>query len=742
MDTADLDLLRDAITQQRHAVVRGRLPSELQLPQGAVGLRARCDGDRRPLGALRDVAVKSLRLLGERRLAAALEARGAPGSRRVGYDPPEAIVGAVISALNALASKARGPATLILDEVGYADAATLEVLTRVAASPGVLRVSLVMGLGGAAERPECRALVAAVLEGGGVDATAPFEQRTSVIPPDEGAWRSALRELPAEVVLTLRAAATAGEAFEVDDVVALRGITPLQALEHLQLAKESGFPVDDSGEGRLRLPAAVAEALRAAVLPTLAKRWHLELANRHARPAAPSLAAAAPPAASPAQAALSDADDPPVRAEAPRHRATTRVAQPPPVPELRADAVFAPAASTPPAPTRARSVSVPLPTASPGAQDAARAAAHLIAAGDPEGAARQLRSAMSECAGLGFPVLALEHGRHAVALLEGLPESAARRELRAELLLMLGTLQQNASGPGDAFTLPAALKTLTEARAALPEKGAAGLRARVACAIADAHVEVGDIPALDEALRELTDTTRALRDEGASVEAARLLNDQGAVHLRLGDPVKAAWFLRQSREVFAELAGSLADDDPRRPDVLRELAETDHLFGKLTLRARARPGRESDALELGREHLEAARALFDELGATRESSRVLETLGRLETRAGHPRRAEAHLQAARSAAEAAGDTLDLARILAATADLDAHEGRYAGALAKLSDALALNVEKGSALGISFVRSALEELSAKLPPEQRARAAALGEEVASAEAAVGVVDRPA
>jgi tetratricopeptide (TPR) repeat protein len=208
--------------------------------------------------------------------------------------------------------------------------------------------------------------------------------------------------------------------------------------------------------------------------------------------------------------------------------------------------------------------------------------------------------------------------------------------------------------------------------------------------------------------------------------------------------VQAAWLLRQSREVFAERTEALADDDPRRGPLLHELAETDHLFGRLTLLARARPGREGDALSLGREHAEAAHALFTQLGAERDAARVRETLGRIEIRAGHPRRAEEHLRAALAAEEAAGDVLGLARANTALAELHAQEGRLGDALSRLSDAVAFNLEKGSAQGVAYVRRALEQLTPRLagaPDDVQHASATLREELAAAEAIVGTVDLP-
>lgn len=736
MDTVETEALTEAIRTRRHVIVRARLPADLRLPRGFVGLRARCDGDGRPLGPLRDVAVRALTLLGEDRAAASLREQTSGRRRRALFEPEESPVVAIVRALNALASRARGPAAIILDEVGAADDATLDVLTQLVSMPGVLRLSLVLACG-EPPRPAVRALMQAVLEGGGVDATTPFERDEAPMSTEDGAWRQAMRHLPPEAILTLRAAATAGESFDVDAVAALREIPALRVLEHLQVAREMGFALDDTGEGRIRMPANVAATLRQSVLPSLARRWHLDLAARHARPSQePAPSAPAAPASAPVESAPRDAE--------PSTRAPHRVVEVklPPVPITPSpDAVFAPtpATKTPASTPPSRHASVPLPTAVASSQDGVRAASHLAAAGDLEGAARQLCSAVHESAALGLPVQALELARRALALLDGLPDSASRRALRAELLLAMGTIQWRATGPGDDFALPAAIATLREARAALPATGAADLRAKVAGAIAGACGEVGDIPSLDAALEELTEATRSLREAGAVVEAARLLNDQAAIHLRLGDPVKAAWLLQQSREVFAERAASLSSADPSRRSVLMELAETDHLFARLPLHARARPGREADALTLGREHAEAALSLFEELGESRDAARVRETLGRIELRAGHPRRAEEHLLAALATEETLGDVLGLARVTTALAELHATEGRAAEALARVSDAVTFNLEKGSALGIAYTRRTLERvraLTSAEDPSVRERLAAVEAQLDAAEGIVG------
>lgn len=735
METVEIEALSEAIRDRRHVIVRARLPADLRLPRGVVGLRARCDGDGRPLGPLRDIAVRALTLLGEERAAIALREQASGRRRRAMFEPEEAAVGAIVRAFNALAARARGPAAIILDEVGAADDATLDVLTQLVSAPGALRLSLVLACGDPPSAP-LRALIEETLAHGGVDATALFERAAPMAPADEGAWRQALRGLPPEAILTLRAAATAGESFDVEAVAALRELPVLRVLEHLQFARELGFALDDTGEGRMRMPASVAATLRETVLPSLARRWHLDLAARHARPSND------PPKPAPAPEA-----DPTVRADTPHPRARHAAAEvklPPPPATPAPDAVFARAPVDRPeaAPVAARHAPVPLPTAVASSRDGVRAAAHLAAAGDLEGAARQLRSAVQESAALGLPVQALEHARRAITLLDGLPDSDARRTLRAEILLATGTIQWRATGPGDDFSLPAAIATLREARAALPAAVSPDLRAKIAGAIAGACGEVGDIPSLDEALAELTEATRALREAGAVVEAARLLNDQAAIHLRLGDPVKAAWLLQQSRDVFAERAASLTPTDPSRRTVLLELAETDHLFARLPLHARARPGRESDALTLGREHAEAALALFEELGEPREAARVRETLGRIELRAGHPKRAEEHLLAALAAEETAGDVLGLARVTTALAELHAREGRVAEALTRVGDAIAFNLEKGSALGIAYARRTLDQvraLAGATDASLRDRLVAVQTQLDAAEEIVGRAD---
>ena len=339
------------------------------------------------------------------------------------------------------------------------------------------------------------------------------------------------------------------------------------------------------------------------------------------------------------------------------------------------------------------------------------------------------------------------HGRDAVALLGELPVTPERRRLRAEMLLALGTIRWQHAGPGTDFSLRAAFDTLREARAALGDKDATGMRGAIVAAMAGVAAELGDITALDTALGELSEATRVLLAEGAAVEAARLLNDEAALLLRVGDPVQAAWLLERARSVFERQVESMDVEALRQdPTALAELAETDHLYARLPLHAAARPGREADALALGQDHARAALELYERLGDGREAARVRETLARLELRAGHPRRAEELLQEALHAQETLGDVLGLARTAGALAEVAAQAGRFDEALQRLGDSLAFNVDKGSALGVAWNRRALARIADAVRgsgAEETTRAFdALAEQMERAEAIVGPVRLPA
>ena len=134
----------------------------------------------------------------------------------------------------------------------------------------------------------------------------------------------------------------------------------------------------------------------------------------------------------------------------------------------------------------------------------------------------------------------------------------------------------------------------------------------------------------------------------------------------------------------------------------------------------------------------------------RELAYVLETLGRLETRAARHEAAIAQLSAAAQIERELHDVLGLARTTAAMADVLASTGQLGGAIALLSESLALNAEKGSPIGLAFVRQSVERIAARVTSaaesasnsQERRAVQHLLESIVAAEQQLGRVRLPA
>ena len=336
----------------------------------------------------------------------------------------------------------------------------------------------------------------------------------------------------------------------------------------------------------------------------------------------------------------------------------------------------------------------------PRTPDDARAARHLVAAGDADAAVLRYFEAMQKAASAAAYPQAVSHAQAALALLDRMPRTEERRLQRVELLLEAGRVLWQGAGPDDSFTLPGALRVLETARASLHAGDPAELVADLAVTIAGVLHEIGDIQSLTRALEELSNASRALAEAGQPQAAARLFNDQASTLIRLGDPVRAAHLLTESRKIFQDTAKT-------DPIAMVEMAETDHLFARILLQVPARPGREDDALSLGLDHAIAAERAFRRLGAPREVGRVLETMGRIELRKHRLERAAERITAAVKLQESIGDVIGLARSTAALSEVLAAGGQLREALNLLGDSVVLNFEKGSPLGLAFNRRALQ-----------------------------------
>lgn len=369
-----------------------------------------------------------------------------------------------------------------------------------------------------------------------------------------------------------------------------------------------------------------------------------------------------------------------------------------------------------------------------GAGNEARAASHLVAAGEVENGAARFLAAAREAAAVGAYVQAVAYAKEALSLIEGLPAAPRRRRLRVLALCELGRVQWQAVGPGDKFTLSSALDSLEGASHLLEEDDPLDLRANVATLLASVCYDVGDLRSLERALAELTDASRALLAAGDALGAARLLNDQAAVYVRLGDPVRASHLLEESRRVFERQAAT-------DPLAAAELAETYHLLARLPLHVAARPGREADAITMGREYAAAAERAYRELGATRELTRVWETIGRIEMKARRIEPALHSLNAALEAQRELGDVLGLARTTAALAELLAQVGQTESALQLLGESILLNVEKGSPIGLAYNRRSLEGLGRTVTPPLTALYQEIHRKLTSAETSLGRITLP-
>lgn len=696
-------------------IVRGTLPLRLDPPRELIVLRVRADRPGPPLGALGEAAERAAELLGVP--AALYPPRVSPlRLRRRHFEPPSEAHGIAraLELLHTLASAASRRVLLLFDEAGALPEEGFALIDALL-DRRLLRASVAWVEGsrsGAAFRALCARWSEAFGAACVLSAPAPKPTPSKpVVAPAPTPARTALPEMPGDVKLTLRAASIVGAGFDAQTVAMLRNLDPARVMEHLQTACDLGVAIEDPGDGRFHLADGALEALRASILPSLARAWHARLAAHYSRPHEPSAPAVDPsvvtsPVASPRTptGAWAEVFEP-------------RAPEDLPVPPAEV------AAQTP---ATTRRVVIPPPS------EPDRAAEHLEAAGDPDGAVRALLEAAEASLEAGAHAHALASVERASALLKTLPDTPLHDALRAEARLTLGRVRWLGSGPGDAFTLPRAIEDLRAALGALAAWPDAGLRAKAAVSLAGALHDLGDLPSLEEALTVLSDASRALSAAGDAVGAARLLNDLAAVHVRLGDPVKAAWLLERSRAALE----ALQSDDP----VARaELAETDHLFARLPLRVVPKPGMERSALELARDHATHAEAIFRALGRTREAARVGETIARIDLRAGRPKHAEDRLRRVIDAQRAAGDVVGLASATAALAEVLGQTGRWDDAARCLSDSIVYNTEKASTSGVALNRRALEALKSGGAPS--AVCEALAREVEGAESMVGRIELP-
>lgn len=834
-------------------------PIPVATTEGLRPLRVPCDLPRGPLGPLLEAQNRARRQLGRVRPDSVAD-RVRTGLRRtlLGETAPEDALAEIVSTLNQLQGAAGTPRALVLEPVEAADPATIAALIRLVERPGWLKLPLVLGFRDKNPAGPAAALVTAVERACGPDAILRVGADDADDADDAPKGPSLPPDLAPPLRRVLRAAALAGPAFELRVVAELLRQDELDVLDLLQSAVDAGVPLEDDGEGGFRLPAPIAERLRAELLPSLARAWHRALAGLFdpAEPAPPSprrptgpvaiIAPRAPaPSAAPgaiapeaiwtaviadvpreapsasleaslaagrgvegagaaavasgvasgsmvsdstmASATLASGARPNRRDDAddryaagierklfdsiespfgsvdqapgaPRNPSRAITDGPGPLmedeaiaddsveqshPDIEqsfggvdgglgsldgglADALFHRAEAADAAASGLRDAALagagldPAPQGAPRRRreardpnrqtDAARAADHLAAAGDPTGATAKLIQAAVDAAALGAAEQALAIIDDALAALDRLPDTAEHRALRARALAEAARVQWTGVGPDARFTLEAAREAAAAAEAALPDDAPATLRGEIASLRAHILHDVGG-DALEEALALLTAASRRLEALGEPIEAARLFNDQAAIWVRLGDPVRAHGLLEASRKVFA----ARADHDPL---ARLELADTEHLIARLPLHVAARAGRERDAAALGLRHAASAEASYAALDRPWDQARTWETLGRLELMRGRVDRAIEHLERAAAAQQQLGDVLGLAATVEALARALTAAGRPQVAIALLHDSLALNAEKGSLQGIGYLRRTVQALADALPPEHR------------------------
>lgn len=826
-----MEELWQRVSQGHHTALVGIVPGDPPASMGLRVIRVRCDVPPSTLGPLVEARRKIEHLLGgEQPLLDQARSRVVSGLRRrlLGDVTDAAGDSVFIESFNRLAHPGGLRYVLVFDAVEAADEATLEALRRLVQRPEALRIPLVLSFLTQEPLGAAGALLAAVRSAGGPEAVLRtregerLEEALAAGPASRPAasWRA----LPADALRVLRAGALIGSGFEPELLGALLGMDELSVLEALQLIADAGVPLQDAGEGRLHLPRALTEEIRASILPSLARAWHRRLAALLGEADASALSSSAPPApvagpvidisaalaGQPAEAesyagvpaeALeesrllrrSSAPPPPLGAQAaariaapgadapqgfaapPPPRAVEAPAPPSPAwvyeqiyarepgasrhdPEHAAAAAPAPEAppsppvaspaqaasprpaapaprapesaaprstgpatpprSTPAEPAGERASASPRRQGAPAAlQDEARAASHLSAAGDLDAAAKRYCAAAAQAVAVGAFPQALAHAQRASSLLDNLPSTPERRRMRVRTLMEMARVHWLAAAPSPStentsFTLGRALEILDEARSILAPDDPPALYAELATLTADVCYDLGDLRSLERALEELSSASRRLLEARDATGAARLLNDQAALYVRLGDPVRAAHLLGESRKVFEERAAT-------DPVALLEMAETDHLFARIPLHVAARPGREDDALTMGLDHAIASERTYKRLGASRELSRVWETMGRLELRKGRLERATERLSAALELQQTTGDLVGLARSTAALSEVLAAMGRHRDALMVLSDSVGLNLEKGSPIGLAFNRRALDALASSVSPHSEA-----------------------
>jgi len=328
--------------------------------------------------------------------------------------------------------------------------------------------------------------------------------------------------------------------------------------------------------------------------------------------------------------------------------------------------------------------------------------------GDRRAFVEGLLHAAEEAEAAGEVEYAWVHGLRALGEARALP-SAEALVLEGRIRTCLGRVQAGGAGAGGQFSLPVALEQLDAAVSCLAE-GPVLLRSEARHALALAAYELGEDNEIDHGIEELVTAVQELGAEGHDLAAARLLNDLAALLLSRGDPDRAQSLLGDSRRLIA------AHSD--HPVAEIELAETEHLLGRLPLHVVLPLETRDDAAQDALEHVARATRSYAALGLRRPYAHTLETRARLLMMLGRGDEAGVALTEALPLQEQLGDALGLARSSAALADLLLSRGRPGEALAALNESVRVNLHKGSRTGMAANLEALGRLEDALPAELR------------------------
>lgn len=282
---------------------RGRVPGS---PGGVIEARVDCSQTRGPLAPIQALCQELRTAAGAGANAGdGPEGRGREALRRglLGEQAhPDPLARLAAAASRVAEQHPHRLVALVVDQAQWADPDSVDVLAALTARAGAWPVALLLGVGPGEPEPRLAELLdhlrgrgALLVEGGAAG---------GLLDPSSPDAR-----VSAETLALLRVACLDGPELDVARLAARLGRTPLSILLAAQAALDAGWPIEDLGHGRLRLPDDVAAELTVGLLPSLCQ--HLApteaprptpVAEAPARPPEPAEAPAPGPATTDPQA--------------------------------------------------------------------------------------------------------------------------------------------------------------------------------------------------------------------------------------------------------------------------------------------------------------------------------------------------------------------------------------------------------------------------------------------------------